>query len=131
MLLFWGSELTQFYNDAFVPSFGQGKHPLAMGQPARDCWADAWPMVGAQIEAVMSRGEPAWHENALVPIYRNGRMEEVFWTYSYSAAHDDNGEINGTLVIVTEMTERVLAIRRLEALARLGFTSPCARVVVA
>ncbi|HEU5054878.1 MAG TPA: hypothetical protein VFU21_00075, partial [Kofleriaceae bacterium] len=73
MLLFWGPDLVQFYNDSFVPSFGQGKHPAAMGQPARECWAEAWPVVGAQIEAVMSRGKPAWFEDALVPIERNGR----------------------------------------------------------
>jgi signal transduction histidine kinase/CheY-like chemotaxis protein len=120
MLLFWGPELIQFYNDAFVPSFGQGKHPAAMGQAARECWQDAWPIVGAQIEAVMSRGEPAWHEDALVPIHRNGRMEEVFWTYSYSPAFDDDARIQGTLVIVTEVTGRVVSARRLEALAALG-----------
>jgi signal transduction histidine kinase/CheY-like chemotaxis protein len=120
MLLFWGPDLVQLYNDSFVPSFGQGKHPAAMGQPARECWAEAWPVIGAQIEAVMSRGEPAWHEDALVPIDRNGRMEEVFWTYSYSPAFDDDGSIAGTLVIVTETTGKVLAARRLAALAALG-----------
>src|SRR6187399_3275256 len=78
MLLFWGRDWTQFYNDAFVPSFGQGKHPAAMGQSARECWADAWPVVGAQLEAVVSRGEPAWYEDTLVPTFRNGRMEECF-----------------------------------------------------
>jgi signal transduction histidine kinase len=120
MLLFWGPELIQLYNDSFVPSFGRGKHPAAMGQPARECWQDAWPVIGAQIEAVMSRGEPAWHEDALVPIIRNGRMEEVFWTYSYSPAFDDEGRIQGTLVIVTEMTGRVISARRIEALSVLG-----------
>lgn len=120
MLLFWGPELIQFYNDSFVPSFGHGKHPAAFGQRARECWADAWPVIGAQIEAVMTRGEPAWFEDALVPIFRNGRMEEVFWTYSYSPAFDDDEQIRGTLVIVTEMTGRVLATRRLEALGTLA-----------
>jgi signal transduction histidine kinase len=120
MLLFWGPDWTQFYNDAFVPSFGQGKHPAAMGQSARDCWADAWPVVGAQLESVVARGEATWHENTLVPIFRNGRMEEVFWTYSYSPAFDDAGTIAGVLVICTEMTGRVLAARRLAALARLS-----------
>ncbi|HEY5947437.1 MAG TPA: ATP-binding protein, partial [Kofleriaceae bacterium] len=120
MLLFWGPDLIQFYNDSFVPSFGQGKHPAALGQRARECWADAWPVVGAQLEAVMSRGEPAWYESALVPIHRNGRMEEVFWTYSYSPVYNDSGEIHGTLVVVTEMTGRVLAARRLQALAQLS-----------
>ena len=120
MLLFWGPELIQLYNDAFVPSFGRGKHPKALGQPAEECWAEAWPVVGAQIEAVMTHGEPAWHEDTLVPIYRNGRMEEVFWTYSYSPAHDDDGRVHGTLVIVTEMTGRVLSTRRLESLSTLS-----------
>ena len=120
MVLFWGPELIQFYNDSFVPSFGRGKHPAALGQRARECWADAWPVTGAQIEAVMSRGEPVWFENALVPIYRNDRLEEVFWTYSYSPAYDETGTIRGTLVIVTETTGRVVAARRLEALSFLG-----------
>jgi len=120
MLLFWGPELIQLYNDSFVPSFGRGKHPAAMGQPARACWAEAWPVVGAQIEAVMSCGEPVWFEDALVPIERNGRMEEAFWTYSYSPAFDDDLSIAGTLVIVTETTGRVIATRRLAALAQLG-----------
>ena len=57
MFMWWGPELIQFYNDSFVPSFGRGKHPAAMGQRADECWADAWPVVGAQIEAVMTRGE--------------------------------------------------------------------------
>jgi len=127
MLLFWGPELIQLYNDSFVPSFGRGKHPLAMGQRARECWADAWPVIGAQIEAVMTRGEPAWFEDALVPIIRNGRMEEVFWTYSYSPAYDDDGRVNGTLVIVTEVTGRALAARRLLALATLSVRLPTAR----
>jgi len=120
MVLFWGPELIQFYNDSFVPSFGRGKHPAALGQRARECWVDAWPVTGAQIEAVMSRGEPVWFENALVPIYRNDRMEEVFWTYSYSPAYDETGTIRGTLVIVTETTGRVVAARRLQALSILG-----------
>ncbi|MEO5729825.1 MAG: PAS domain-containing sensor histidine kinase, partial [Byssovorax sp.] len=28
MYLWWGPELTQFYNDAFIPSFGIEKHPV-------------------------------------------------------------------------------------------------------
>jgi hypothetical protein len=47
-------------------------------------------------------------------------MEEVFWTYSYSPAYDEAGAIRGVLVICTETTGRVLAVRRLAALARLA-----------
>jgi len=38
MFLWWGKELTQFYNDGYRPSIGSDKHPKALGQPGRECW---------------------------------------------------------------------------------------------
>lgn len=52
MFLWWGRELVQFYNDAYIPSLGQGKHPAAMGQRGRDCWPEIWPIIGSQIDDV-------------------------------------------------------------------------------
>ncbi|MEO8005373.1 MAG: PAS domain-containing protein [Betaproteobacteria bacterium] len=112
MFLWWGPELIQVYNDAYMPSFGVGKHPAALGQRGKDCWPEIWPIIGPQIEGVIQRGEATWHEDALVPIFRNGRIEEVYWTYGYSPVFDDNGRIAGTLVVCTETTGRVLATRR-------------------
>ncbi len=120
MFLWWGPELIQFYNDAYLPSFGAGKHPAAMGQRGRDCWQEIWPIIGPQIEAVMERGEASWNEDALVPIFRNGRIEEVYWTYGYSPAFDDHGSVRGTLVVCTETTRRVVGARRLAFLRQLG-----------
>jgi len=68
MSLFWGPEHIQFYNDAYLPSFGRGKHPEAMGQRAAECWAEIWPIIGPQIDAVMLEAKPSWHEDALVAI---------------------------------------------------------------
>jgi len=116
MFLWWGPELIQIYNDAYVPSFGLGKHPAAMGQPGRACWPEIWHIIGPQIDAVMTRGVPSWHEDALVPIFRNGAIEDVYWTYGYSPVFDDDGAIGGTLVVCTETTARVVATRREAAL---------------
>ncbi len=44
MFLWWGPELVQLYNDAYVPSFGAGKHPRALGQRGADCWGEIWPI---------------------------------------------------------------------------------------
>ncbi len=74
MFLWWGDELIQFYNDAYRPSLGRGKHPKALGQAGRDCWIEIWHIIGPQIDGVMSRGEATWHENQLVPIFRRGRQ---------------------------------------------------------
>ena len=120
MLLFWGPELVQFYNDAFRPSLGSAdgpgaRHPRALGMRAKDFWTDVWPVIGPQIEGVMQRGEAVWFEELLLPIERNGRLDEAWWTYSYSPVRDDDGRINGTLVVCIEVTASVIARRELLA----------------
>jgi signal transduction histidine kinase/ActR/RegA family two-component response regulator len=123
MFLWWGPELIQFYNDAYLPSFGKGKHPAAMGQRGEDCWQEIWPIIWPQINDVMTLGKPSWNEDHLVPIFRNGRLEEVYWTYGYSPVFDDDGGIGGTLVVCTETTSRVLAARRLQSMRGLAETA--------
>jgi PAS domain S-box-containing protein len=111
MLLFWGDDLICFYNDAFRPSLGrEGKHP-AIGKPGRIVWAEIWDFIYPLMEKVMRTGEPVWFEDQPVPFYRNGRIEEIFWTFSYSAAYDDDGNINGVFVTCTETTEKVKSTR--------------------
>jgi signal transduction histidine kinase len=114
MFLWWGRELIQFYNDAYRPSLGKGKHPQALGQSGEESWTEIWPIIGPEIDGVMTRGEASWHENQLVPIFRNGRLEDVYWTYSYSPVRDAEGAIRGTLVVCTETTDSVLARRELQ-----------------
>ena len=125
MFLWWGSELVQFYNDAYLPSFGRGKHPGAMGQRGVDCWQEIWPIIWPQIDDVMARSRASWNEDQLVPIFRNGRLEEVYWTYGYSPVFVEDGSVGGTMVVCTETTARVIAERRLRALRALGdLTAP-------
>ena len=113
MFLWWGPELIQFYNDGYRPSIREDKHPKALGQRGIECWPEIWHIIGPQIEAVMTKGESTWHRNALVPIHRNGKLEDVYWTYSYSPVRDRDGNILGTLVTCSETTEEVLGERRL------------------
>ena len=124
MFLWWGKDLIQIYNDEYLPSFGEGKHPRAMGQPGRECWQEIWPIIGPQIDDVMERAIGSWNEDALVPIFRNRKIEEVYWTYTYSPVFGDDGVVAGTLVICTETTNRVLGERRTSLLhALVGKTS--------
>jgi signal transduction histidine kinase len=66
-------------------------------------------MIGPQIDAVMGRGEACWFEDQLVPFYREGKLEDIYWTYSYSPVRDPEGVIRATLVTCSETTGRVLA----------------------
>lgn len=123
MFLWWGKGLVQFYNDAYLPSFGVGKHPTAMGQLGKECWQENWHIIGPQIDDVMSHGKPSWSEDAVVPFFRNGRLEDAYWTYGCSPVFDDDGGIGGTLVVCTETTSRFVAEQGLrEALESLETT---------
>lgn len=107
MFLFWGEELTCFYNDAYRPSLGtDGKHP-AIGKKGREIWPEIWDFIGPLIEKVMSTGEPSFFQDQLVPIHRNGQLEDVYWTFSYSPAYGDDGNIAGVLVTCIETTQSV------------------------
>ncbi|ACT91608.1 PAS domain-containing sensor histidine kinase [Dyadobacter fermentans] len=113
MFLFWGDELICFYNDAFRPSLGaEGKHP-ALGKRGREVWPEIWDFIGPLLGRVMSSGEPVWFEDQLVPFFRNGRVEDIYWTFSYSPVYDDSGKINGVFVTCTETTQKVLMYNRL------------------
>lgn len=123
MFLWWGPDLIQFYNDGYRPSIRADKHPAAVGQRGIECWPEIWPIIGPQIDAVMSRGESTWNTNQLVPINRNGKLEEVYWTYSYSPVRDKDGAVQGTLVACSETTEQVLSERRLRSLLAINVDS--------
>jgi PAS domain S-box-containing protein len=113
MFLFWGPDLISFYNDAFRPSLGiDGKHPYILGKPAKEAWIEIWDIIKPLLDQALS-GEAVWREDLLVPFYRNGRIEDIYWTFSYSAVPDESGKIAGVLVICNETTEKILNTQKL------------------
>ena len=129
MFLWWGPDLIQFYNDAYRPSLGvTGKHPTALGQRGEDCWPEIWPTIKPLIDEVMAGGEATWNEDQLIPIFRNGQIENVYWTYSYSPVSDGVGSVAGVLVICQETTHQVIASR--EEKKRFQFATEAAQVGV-
>lgn len=108
MFLWWGPDLIQFYNDAYRPSLGESsKHPTALGQRGVDGWPEIWPVIHPLIDRVLAGGEATWNENQLIPIHRNGRIENVYWTYSYSPVRDEAGQVAGVLVVCQETTRQI------------------------
>ena len=113
MFLWWGNDLIQFYNDAYRPSLGSsGKHPAALGQRGQDCWPEIWPGIKPLIDQVMAGGEAVWSENQLLPIERNGHIEDVYWTFSYSAVLTEADKIGGVLVVCQEMSQTIMGLKK-------------------
>jgi len=114
MFLFWGEELTCFYNDAYRPILGNdGKHPAILGMPGESAWPEVWEYVRPLIGDVLQKKESSWNEDQLLPIFRNGKMEDVYWTFSHSAVIDETGSPAGVFVTCTETTEKVKLVETL------------------
>jgi PAS domain S-box-containing protein len=110
MAVCWGPRMIQFYNDAYLALIAD-KHPGALGAPASETWNEAWHIIGPRFEAAFHRGEASSQENVPIPILRNGRLEDVYWTYSTSPIYGPSGGIVGILTICHEVTGEILARR--------------------
>ena len=122
MLLWWGPELVQIFNDAYTPVLGD-KYPAAVGEPGARCWAEVWDTLGPLTEQVLAGGGPTYSENQLLFLNRHGYREETYWTFSYSPVRDERDEVAGIFVATTDVTARVVGDRRLETLRELGSLS--------
>jgi hypothetical protein len=121
MLLWWGEEFVQIYNDAYRPVLG-AKHPRAMGQRFRDCWSEVFHILGPMAERPFRGGPASVSDDIAVLIERNVPREETHFRLAYSPVPDQSVEtgIGGVLATVAEITEQVYADRQLRTLRDLG-----------
>jgi PAS domain S-box-containing protein len=112
MMVHWGPELITFYNDAYAPSLGT-KHPGNLGRPAKEWWSEMWDQLTPIFDRVLA-GKSFFVEDARYTPNRDGSPREAFFTHCHSPLWDDNGEIAGIFLVVTETTRGILAERRLQ-----------------
>ena len=127
MFIWWGQELINFYNDAYIPVLG-ARHPEALGMSAPHIWADVWDALSPQIEGVLQAGQASWDEGLFLIVERNGYPEETYFTFSYSPIFED-GSIAGLFCACTEDTKRVLNDRRIKTLRELAAETVKAKTV--
>ena len=124
LLLWWGPEFLQLYNDAYRPVLG-AKHPQYLGRSVRECWSEIWDVIGPLIETPFNGGPATWMEDIQLEVNRHGFFEETHFTIAYSPVPDEaapNG-IGGVLATVHEISEKVVGERRVLALRDLGARS--------
>src|SRR5437773_6369283 len=92
-----------------------------MGQDFSECWASAWPVIGAAFERALG-GQTSFLENQRMFLDRNGYLEETFFTFSFSPIRDETG-VAGLFHPVTETTSRMLSERRTRVLRSLASPS--------
>jgi PAS domain S-box-containing protein len=131
MLLWWGPDFLQLYNDAYRPVLGR-KHPIAaLGQPFRECWSEVFHVLAPLAQKPFEGGPATWMEDILLEVNRFGFMEETHFTIGYSAVPDPTvpSGIGGVLATVHETTQKVLGERRVAAVRDLSTRSFEARTI--
>ncbi|GAA6614917.1 ATP-binding protein [Scytonema sp. NUACC26] len=119
LCLMWGQEIIQLYNDAYRPICG-AKHPQTLGSPGQENWSEIWHILDPLFEGVFQTGQPAYLENLQMFLNRNGYLEEVYLTFSFSPIRDESGEVAGVFHPIMETTAQVISSRRLRTLSDLG-----------
>lgn len=121
LLLWWGADYISIYNDPYRPVLGN-KHPWALGLPVRECWSEIWHILQPLIDMPFHGGPPTWDEDISLEINRHGFIEETHFTIAYSPVPDETAPtgIGGVLATVHEITDKIVAERRIVALRDLG-----------
>lgn len=104
MLLLWGPQLTQIYNNGFAMLAGS-KHPHAFGQPAHLIWPELQDFTDPIYRAVL-QGQVRTYSERRFTLQRGG-IESDFWLdLTYSPIRDENTQVAGILVTAIETNER-------------------------
>ena len=82
-ILLWGRDLLQIYNDS-CRNLMRAKHSICLSQPIRECWPEIWDCASTICDSVMRRWESFDFEDVHLRVNRNGALEEVFVTLTYS-----------------------------------------------
>jgi len=105
--VYWGKDFITVYNDAWAQQQA-GRHPWAMGRPARESRADIWDTIRPQFENVVATGRGFSTPSQMLPIRRAGETES-WWSYSLVPLYDADGHVGGLLTQGFDITAQVRA----------------------
>ncbi len=108
--IIWGPEAIQIYNSGYKVLCGN-LNLDAIGESFHVTWESAWPVVGESFERARL-GKTSFLENQRMFLFRNGFLEETFFTFSLSPIRDEEGMVVGVFNPATETTTAVLNQRR-------------------
>ena len=110
--VYWGPDFITLYNDVWAQQQA-GRHPWAMGRPARDARADIWSTLEPQFSEVRATGRGVSVVDQHLAIQRNGDRES-WWSYSVIPLYDTDGTVGGLLTQGFETTAQIKARQLLD-----------------
>ncbi|KAF3017777.1 hypothetical protein E8E14_008411 [Neopestalotiopsis sp. 37M] len=118
--LFWGSDLTMLYNEAYANEVAGHKHPNLMGTGFSGPFSELWDAVSDLFAECARTGVSIRKEDDYLPIHRHGFLEETFYSWSWTPLYGGTKKILGFYNAPFETTQSVLSHRRMQTVNRVG-----------
>ena len=109
--VYWGPDFRVIYNQAWADVLPE-RYQAALGRPAREVWQDVWHLLAPDFEQVMASGRARTLEAQMLPLARNGTVEETYWSYTLTPIREGDGA-GGIFLQGADITQTVLNERRL------------------
>ncbi len=113
MLICWGTDLIQLYNDAFMQMLGNRKHPHALGKPFFETYIEAKDLLRPIFDKVL-QGEAVAHPDFKFNLNGNGNIEEIYLDFSCTPITDEHMTVHGVLMICFEVTTNHSELKGIE-----------------
>jgi PAS domain S-box-containing protein len=112
MVIWWGIDYLQIYNDAYAPRVISQSGGIALGQPAAVTWGPGWALFEPFAKEVHATGLPKTLSDFAFNVKQDGKLREAHWTWSLTPIRDNDGLVKGVLLFSSEITEQILIERR-------------------
>ncbi len=109
----WNPDGVMIYNEAYS-AFAATRHPCLLGSCVREGWPEVADFNDNVMKTVLDGGVLSYREQELT-LFRRGRAERVWLDLDYSPVLDERNRPAGVIAIVIDVTEKILAQRRLHA----------------
>ena len=105
--------MVEMVNEAYLQLVGKEEKTF-VGKPLFDSLPESQGTVGNLLSGVLETGIPYHGNEVPVPINKSGEPEIFYFDFLYHPLKEENGEISGIIVIVTEVSEKVEARKKTE-----------------
>ncbi|KAK4180903.1 hypothetical protein QBC36DRAFT_319342 [Triangularia setosa] len=127
--LFWGSELTMLYNEAYAAEVAGNKHPSLMGTGFSGPFSELWDYLRPIFAECARTGISVRKEDDYLPIDRHGLLEETFFSWSFTPMYGGTDRILGFYNAPFETTKQVINRRRMHTINQIGERTAQAKAV--
>ncbi|MET3025571.1 PAS domain S-box protein [Flavobacterium sp. UW10123] len=105
--------VVEMANEAYLKLVDREEQTF-VGRPLYDSLPEVKETVSALLDNVLNTGIPFHGIEVPVPLNRYGKIETSYFDFLYHPLKEENGNISGILVTVTEVSEKVEARKKIE-----------------